>query len=134
MQRNYTILAVITILSLLSCRQKPYQQGKILYENFCSNCHMTDGTGLQNLIPPLNNPEYLRNHIPKIACTIRNGTEGVTTINGQEFDNDMRPILNLNDVEITNIINYLLHTWGETNHYVSNDQVKEYLNSCKKGK
>lgn len=130
MSYKYIFLLFIGTFLFTNCEQAPYQQGEILYVNFCSNCHMTDGEGLQNLIPPVNNGDYLRNNTSRIACAIRKGVEGEIIMDGRKFNNPMEAIPQLNDVEITNVINYMLYTWGETDKYVSNQEVKDILAIC----
>lgn len=121
----------LSIIIFQSCEApSPYSQGELLYTNFCSNCHMTDGEGLVNLIPPLNDPEYLQQKSLQMACTIRNGVKGEITVAGRKFNNEMEPVYPLNDVEITNVINYILYKWGETNNYVSHEDVKDLLDEC----
>jgi len=127
------LFSFMTLLAIFStgCEPpSPYQQGELLYTNFCSNCHMTDGEGLANLIPPMNHGAYLRGNHAKIACSIRNGVKGEIMIAGRKFDNEMEPVYPLNDVEITNVINYMLYMWGETDEYVSHKEIKGILDSC----
>ena len=125
------LVSLAIFLFLIGCQSNPFQQGEILYVNFCSNCHMTDGSGLQNLIPPLNNSDYLKNKNSVIACAIRNGVKGELQIDGKVFNNEMEAIKVLNDVEITNVINYIQHTWGDR-EYVQIPEIKNALKECNK--
>ncbi len=90
---------------------------------------MTDGSGLQNLIPPLNNSDYLKNKNNVIACAIRNGVSGELNIDGKVFNNEMEAIPVLNNIEITNIINYIQYTWGDGT-YAQNPEIKKALEGC----
>jgi len=92
---------------------------------------MTDGSGLQNLIPPLNNSDYLKNRNSVMACAIRHGVKGELQIDGKTFNNEMEAIKVLNDVEITNVINYIQYTWGDGT-YVQIPDIKEALEGCGK--
>lgn len=124
------LVSLFFIFLLFSCdAPHPYQQGEILYVNFCSNCHMTDGSGLQNLIPPLNNKEYLKGKNDIIACAIVKGVKGEIQIAGKTYNTEMEPIMALNDIEITNVINYIQYTWGD-GVYAQNPEVVEALKEC----
>ena len=119
------------LLFFASCESPaPYKQGELLYTNFCSNCHMTDGEGLANLIPPMNHADYLRGNHAKIACAVRNGVKGEIEVAGRKFNTEMEPVYPLNEIEITNVINYMLYKWGDTEEYVSPREIKAVLDSC----
>ncbi len=47
------VFALFCFAFIYSCKETPFQQGKILYEYYCANCHMEDGSGLEGLIPPV---------------------------------------------------------------------------------
>lgn len=126
-------IAVFAILiTLVNCQSNPYSQGKIMYENFCVNCHMEDGSGLTGNIPPLAGADYLTTNADDLACLIRYGIEGEITVNGQKYTTPMKGIPQLKDVEIANIINYMNHEWGNDNGYTSIQDVQRQLETCEK--
>lgn len=120
--------------SFQSCRNHPYTQGQIMYENFCENCHMKDGSGLKGLIPPLANSDYLRDKSKEIACIIKYGQQGAIEVNGKEYDGIMPPNPQLSTVEITNIINYINNNWGNDIGETSVKSIKLHLEACEKPK
>ncbi len=126
----YSFGFLLSFFALLNCNQKPYAHGKIMYENFCVNCHMEDGTGLVGNIPPLANADYLTTHADKIACIIRHGIEGEIEVNGKKYTTPMAGVPQLTDVEIANIINYINHEWGNDNGYTTIKQVQKQLENC----
>lgn len=128
----FVLFLLIGSFSLLfSCQQKPYRQGEILYQNFCANCHMEDGQGLAELYPPLAGADYLQQQDGRIACLIRYGMEGPLVVNGTTYDMEMPGVEKLSPVEITNIINYIHHAWGNNLRTVQLEEVREELRSCK---
>ncbi len=102
-----------------------------MYENFCSNCHMEDGTGLEKNIPPLANADYLDKHRGEIACIIRYGIQGTIIVNNKIYTTTMEGLPQLTDVEITNIINYVNHAWGNDYGYIKIQEVQRQLEQCK---
>ena len=130
--KKSTILVGLIILVILwtDCTQKPFAHGKIMYENFCLNCHMEDGSGLMGNIPPLAKADYLVNHAAELPCIIRYGIQDTLIVNGKKYTTPMEGIPQLTDVEITNIINYINQEWGNNNGYTSIKQVQERLAKC----
>ena len=119
------------IFLLLQCNQTPYRQGQILYENFCANCHMEDGSGLQGLIPPLAGADWVRDNQNELACAIRYGMKGEMVVNGKTYNEYMPGVQRLSDFEITNVINYVNHAWGNDYGYMKYEDVNEALEDCK---
>jgi len=126
-----TILFAL-LLSFSACEQYPYQQGKILYTNFCENCHGTDGQGLKSLIPPLAGSDFLSKNQEAVPCIIRAGQKGEITVNGKTYSTEMPAIEKLTEFEITNIINYIHTSWGNELPVVEHLQVREWLRACEK--
>lgn len=114
-----------------SCEDKsPYTHGKILYENFCANCHMEDGTGLLNIIPPLAGADYLHLYPEKLPCLIRAGIKGDVLVNGKTYSTEMPGVPKLTEFEITNVINYINTSWGNDNKIVKHLDVRNALKVC----
>jgi mono/diheme cytochrome c family protein len=109
----------------------PYKQGKILYTNFCANCHMEDGTGLKGLIPPLANSDFLTTHRADLPCIIRKGQKGSIVVNGVTYgQQEMPAVPKLSDFEITNVLNFINQEWGNTGAIWTVEAVRERLNKC----
>lgn len=109
-----------------------FKQGQSLYLNYCSSCHLERGQGLRGLYPPLAKSDYLAEHQEEFACLIRYGIEEKIKVNGKEYELPMAGIKDLSDFEITNIINFINHSWGNDLGYVKFVDVKNQLNACEK--
>ena len=132
MRKFYLLFCLLLGLNIwYSCDSNPYKQGKILYENFCANCHMEDGSGLEGVIPPLAQADYVRERQDQLACIIRNGLKGEIIVNGRTYNQPMVGIEVLSDWEISNIINYINHSWGNDYGYYKLEQAREGLEECK---
>lgn len=125
-----SILFVVLVAQLPSCNENPYQQGQILYQNFCANCHMDDGSGLEGLIPPLTGADYYQENVLQTACLIRYGIEDKITVNGQVYEQPMPGADQLTEFEIANILNYINTAWYQDLPYVKLADVRNTLKEC----
>ncbi len=106
-------------------------QGKNLYEFYCSSCHMQDGQGLKSLYPPVAQSDYLTENINSLACIIRYGINDTIQVNGRTYNNPMVGIPKLNDVEIANVINYILQDLnGQKEFFISPKNIETQLSKC----
>ncbi|MBK8504442.1 MAG: cytochrome c [Saprospiraceae bacterium] len=122
---------LILLLTACGCQQNPYQQGERLYSLHCANCHMADGKGLMSLYPPLNTPEF-QDYADQFSCIIRQGLSDTITVVQKEFIFPMPAIPELNNVEISNIYNYIRHTWQPHLAPKTAIQVQSELDNCTK--
>lgn len=102
-------------------------QGKTLYENYCANCHQSDGNGLANLIPPLRNSDYFKASIPRSVWIMKNGQKGEIMVNGKKYNQAMPSNLFLTPLEISQISTYLYNIWGMEEGIISSSDVEKYL-------
>ncbi|MFD2037228.1 c-type cytochrome [Belliella marina] len=102
-------------------------EGKILYENYCGNCHQNDGTGLGKFIPPLNGSDYMENDIGKTVRIIKNGLKGEIMVNGVSYNQPMPANPHLTNMEIAKIVTYIYNIWGNEAGVVDGNQVADYL-------
>lgn len=123
----------MSILVALAACSQPYQQGKMLYESACANCHMTDGSGLAGVIPPLASSDFLVTNQDLLPCIVRHGLEGPITVNGQRYDQPMLAVEGINDVELANILNYVQSQWGDPEIFYSPDELRRLLDHCTPG-
>ena len=107
---------LIILLSTSSLAQQSsgdsYMRGQMLYVDFCVRCHLPDGTGETGLIPPLANADFLQD-IQATVQSIKYGIHGPITVNGVIYNNTMAP-MGLENVEIADVTNYILNSWGNT--------------------
>jgi len=101
---SFFLLSVL----ILACTQEPYVQGKRIYDTYCLNCHMEDGSGLGELYPSLNNSLYLSSQKDQLACLIQNG------IRSDQLSTVYMPAhYQIEPAAMTNLINYLSYRWGK---------------------
>lgn len=93
---------------------------------------MEQGQGLGELIPPVANADYVLENKDLLACIIRNGIEGKMLVNGVEYEGEMEGNLRLSDVEINNLVHYILVDLNDQKEYFDINEVRSQLDQCKK--
>ena len=86
---------------------------------------MEDGSGLKGLIPSLENEFANGLQADKLVCLVRKGI-AKNPQTGQE----MPPNKTLNEVELTNLLNYLGHRFSSKNKVVKVSDVHNWLENC----
>ena len=119
------------VVGFVACQQNPYQQGKRLYEIHCASCHMSDGSGLEKLYPSLTTSDF-ESFAPAFSCIVRYGLSDTIRIDGKVFNFPMPAIPSLNEVEISNIYNYIIHRWHPALEPIHAGQVENALQKCTK--
>ena len=107
-----------------------YNQGSVLYTKHCSNCHQQDGTGLGRVYPPLNVSDYMDENLTEVICLIRFGKEGEIVVNGKDYNQPMRGVPTLTDLEIAQIATYIYNTWEHEKGIVEVKDVTSILQAC----
>lgn len=105
-------------------------QGKLLYTQYCSNCHQADGSGLGKLIPPIATSHRIKSDINSVICIIKNGLEGKVDVNGIQYDGKMPANYNLTNLEIAEISTYIGNTWENSIGIVTSMEVENSLLEC----
>ncbi|GAA4238895.1 hypothetical protein GCM10022291_31110 [Postechiella marina] len=120
-------ISCITILALLNANlnkniytqtnplQESIARGSDIYLDFCINCHMANGEGVDATFPPLAKSDYLMQERAKSIKAIKFGIEGKLTVNGKTYNSNMVP-LGLSDDEVADVMNYITNSWGNKNN------------------
>jgi mono/diheme cytochrome c family protein len=102
-------------------------QGQQLYLQNCSNCHQEDGTGLNRLIPPLKNADYMLDDVDRSLYIIKNGLKGSIIVNNVEYNQPMPENSKLSPIEIAQIATYIYNVWGHDYGLIDPEKVREAL-------
>ena len=111
------IVYCISFFSFLSYMQqeKPLKQsildGEEIYQDFCLQCHLDNGKGVENAFPPLAKSDYLQNNIEASIRGVKYGLRGEITVNGETY-NGVMVNQGLDEEEIADVMNYILNSWG----------------------
>ena len=125
------LLAAGLLSCLTQCFTESKSEGEQLYGQQCANCHMDDGSGLRGLIPPLAGSDYLTRHRSQLPCLIKHGQQGDIVVNGVHYNRPMPASKDLQEVHITNILNYIQTHFGNKNELFTVEEVNRSLQQCR---
>ena len=123
--RIFFISFLVLLLLIAGCKGNPYRQGETLYRFHCESCHMEDGSGLVNLIPSLDKSKLTLSNPQKLVCLITEGLP-LNVKTGQKMPSNTL----LNDVEMTNLINFLGFKYSSFTQTVQVQEVKKWMVNC----
>jgi mono/diheme cytochrome c family protein len=108
-------------------QKKPLEQsitdGEEIYQDFCIQCHLDTGEGVSGVFPPLAKSDYLVNNTEMSIRGLKFGMSGPIVVNGEEYNGIMQE-QGLDDVEIADVMNYILNKWGnEFKGMITEEQV-----------
>ena len=122
---SYFLFLFVQFISLH--QKKPIEQsiadGEEIYQDFCLQCHLSNGEGVSGIYPPLANSDYLFDDIDRSIRNIKYGLSGPIIVNDEEYNAVM---LNngLDDEEISDVMNYILNSWeNKTNEMITKERV-----------
>ncbi|GLU45147.1 c-type cytochrome [Allomuricauda sp. NBRC 101325] len=101
------------------------EKGKGVYQTLCASCHMAEGTGVNRVFPPLESSENLKD-ASYVAKTIKNGMSGPIKVKGVTYNSSMLA-MNLSDQQISDVMNYIRNSWGNSYGPVQTKDLPELL-------
>jgi mono/diheme cytochrome c family protein len=110
--------------------KKPLQQslldGQEIYNDFCAQCHLEDGKGVKGIYPPLAKSDFLMD-INRTIHSIKYGLKGPIIVNGDKY-NSIMVSQGLDDEEISDVVNYILNSWGNSTNKIITEEIVESIN------
>ena len=105
--------------------EESISDGKLIYEDFCIQCHLFNGEGIEKIYPPLNNSDYLLKNLDKSIYSIKYGLTGEIIVNGIKYSGVMAS-QGLEDDEIADVMNYITNSWDNNlNVQITTKRVSE---------
>ncbi|WP_139810631.1 c-type cytochrome, partial [Pantoea rwandensis] len=100
--------------------------GKKVYESQCSACHVSNGSGVRNMIPALaGNPQVNSSDASSLINVVLNGTEGPLTHTNSTAAGMPEFAQKLSDSNIADVMTYIRNSWGNAAEPVSASQIGE---------
>jgi mono/diheme cytochrome c family protein len=93
--------------------QESITRGYNIYSDFCIQCHLPDGLGVQGEFPPLAGSNWLREKRQESIHAVKYGQLGKITVNDVTYDGVMAP-MGLSNKEIADVLNYVMNSWGNS--------------------
>lgn len=108
--------------------EESISRGADIYSDFCINCHMANGEGVEKTFPPLAKSDFLLNKREESIRGVKYGQQGYILVNGVTYNNIMPP-MGLEDEEIADVMNYILNSWGnKSDSIVTPEEVSMNVN------
>ncbi len=98
-------------------------RGKEIYLANCVTCHMQTGEGIDGVYPPLAKSDYLMADNQRAIKQVLEGAIGAMTVNGVKYNGFMTGF-NLNDQEVSDVLNYIRNSWGNKGEPIKPEEVK----------
>ena len=109
--------------------KKPLQEslldGQEIYNDFCAQCHLEDGKGVKGIYPPLAKSDFLID-INRTIHSIKYGLKGPIIVNGDKY-NSIMVSQGLDDEEISDVVNYILNSWGNSTNKIITEEIVESI-------
>ena len=102
---------------------RKYCRREEIYQDFCVQCHLSNGEGVSGVFPPLKASDYLFEDINRSIAGIKYGLKGEITVNDEIYDGVMAN-QGLEEEEIADVMNYILNQWGnQSEEFITPQQV-----------
>ncbi|EDM43448.1 major anaerobically induced transmembrane protein [unidentified eubacterium SCB49] len=107
--------------------EKSIADGKLVFKDFCSQCHRSNGKGVGKTFPPLAGSDWLRDKRTESIHAVKYGLKGEIVVNGKTY-NGIMTSLGLSNQETADVMNYIMNSWGNTqDKMVTVEEVKAVL-------
>ena len=114
---TYSVVFITICLNLFT--KKPLKEslidGEEIYNDFCAQCHLEDGEGVKGI------------DINQTIHSIKYGLKGPITVNGEKY-NSIMVSQGLDDEEISDVVNYILNSWGNSTNKIITEEIVKSIN------
>jgi len=101
--------------------------GERVFSNRCSQCHQSNGQGIQGVYPPLDGSRWVTGSKERVVKILLNGLQGPIEVAGSTYNQAMPAFgdtgLNLGDRQIAGVLTYVRQSWSNNASEISEDQV-----------
>jgi mono/diheme cytochrome c family protein len=98
-------------------------RGKDVYITYCLSCHLQEGTGIENLYPPLAQSDYLMADKKRSIQQVLTGATDQIKVNGKPYTTPMAGI-DLTDDQVSDVLNYVQNSWKNKGAAITPADVK----------
>ncbi len=101
-----------------------HARGKAVFDSACAVCHQADGKGVAGVFPPLAHSDFFQQRPYEMAHIVLNGRSGTLVVNGAKY-NGVMPAQDLNDEDISAVINYISVEMNDGQAVLTPEQVRD---------
>ncbi|OQX97805.1 MAG: hypothetical protein B6I20_11935 [Bacteroidetes bacterium 4572_117] len=98
--------------------------GEQIYKDNCMVCHLENGEGVAGTFPPLAKSDYLLGDKNRAILQTLVGSKEPIMVNGLEYTGGVMTIVELEDQQTADVVNYILNSWGNKGGTVTATDVK----------
>jgi len=113
----------ITSLCLLSSLSA--QQGKMIYQTYCSACHGNNGEGRKGAAPALAQSSWVNGDPLIISKVLLHGVQGPITLHGETLELVMPAQSLLDDKQMADVASYVRNQWGNKADPISDEFIRK---------
>lgn len=118
------VLICFALISWQTQQDEVMARGKKVYNLYCLSCHAADGSGMEDLNPPLIKTKGVTGDKKKLIGVILKGMNLHEPINGKVYTNTMAPLDYLTDQQISDVLTYVRKSFGNKASAVTPAEVK----------
>ncbi|MBS1748552.1 MAG: c-type cytochrome [Bacteroidetes bacterium] len=113
--------------------EKKYGRGIWLFKTTCQTCHGSDGEGIENLAPPLNNSNWVTGDKHKLISIALYGLTGPVTVNKKKYEvpkvsGEMPAFINnpgMVESDMALLLSYIRNNWNNKADDVKPEDIKQ---------
>jgi mono/diheme cytochrome c family protein len=127
---SFLLFVSIVATSLISFRSRQafdlkasIARGQEVYITYCLSCHMQEGTGIENLYPPLGKSDYLMGDKKRSIQQILYGANEEMKVNGKSYTTPMAGF-DISDEQASDVLNYIRNSWKNKGGAVTPGDIK----------
>jgi mono/diheme cytochrome c family protein len=95
-------------------------------------CHQIDGSGAQNMIPPLIKTDYVLGNKTRLIKLVLNGINGEMKVNGDLYAGEMPAHDSLSNRDLSAVLTYIRNNFGNKASPVTESDVRKVRSENKK--
>ena len=103
--------------------------GRQVYNSVCLACHMTDGSGVPGMHPPLIESEWVMGDTDRLIKLVLKGMSGKIEIDGEIYNSVMPPQAQLTDQQIADVLTYIRMSFGNNASEIKAEEVQQVRNA-----
>ncbi len=112
-------------ISILLASGLAAQEGKTIYQTYCSACHGESGEGRKGAAPALSQSSWVNGNPIILSDILLHGLQGKLTMHGEEFELVMPAQSTLNNKQMADVATYVRSQWGNKADPISEDFIKK---------